>query len=621
MEKEKSADVTNTQVSDDESPPSKTLEKPKIISSRRKRDALLTAAVYHLFPVLITALYTVAYAREWTWPHPGPSQEVLAALQFVAKVHECVVIASLANIFYHRIRYLLIQADGVPLGLITSPFQAGNPLYFLSPEFLGTLRSLLSTRSNFITFALLGLVAALSTAANPISAIILIPRKMVFLLPQSHRLMQQLLSNTTKERWGLDHFTGVPDDQGAYLFETLSIPARGQYPASMGPELGVTWTCQDIPDRPGNCVSFFQDLFPDLFLKLLGSHTNPVSDIPADPSGILENGLKYDFVTTGSNMAALSMQFSIERGSVSRFGDNDLLARVTCPFQLTTYMFEKPTWTVMDLTRNYTAPDEQLELIMSLSFEGLTEKLPNRQPQVLVQECAHTIDTRNLSVTSLTSIDWQSQNHTESVAPCFGTGFYPAFPFKMTDKIASQLIKQNWTSGFTLFVDLQDQAPFPISGAYIASYASDMGLYNPVTRLAIGYFVASWAEAGLSSRLFTNPVPEPPILPGELSRPMYALINMTDPPADPLVRMDANWLNSLDIFPFEVSPAGGLPSLSNDSRSLFTQLQIGYGNPGHVGAIVAAVMSAAHVAYNTFAPQSDVCTAPNLMGCLSSSFF
>ncbi|KAK1756322.1 hypothetical protein QBC47DRAFT_412890 [Echria macrotheca] len=624
---EKSPEITNIQTLNDERPP--TLETPKIVSSSRKRDALLTAAVYHLFPVLITALYTVTYAQQWTWPHPGPSQEVMAALQFVAKIHECAVIASLANIFYHRIRYLMIQADGVPLGLITSPFQTGNPLYFVSPEFLGTLRALLSTRSNFITFALLGLVAVLSTAANPISAIILIPRKMVFLMPQSHWLMQGLKGimapdgrPTTQDRIYGSH---APNLKALFLLQTLSIPTQKLYPTSMGPELGVTWTCPEIPDRPGNCVSLFQDLFPELFLKLLGGQSDTYSDIP-DPNDILDSRRKKEFTVMGSNMAAISMQFSIEGGAVPDTAAN-WLSRVTCPLQLTAYMLGEPNLGLMEVMENHTDPGDQLELITSLSFEGENESLPSRQPQVLVQECKLTINTRNLSVAVLTSFDWanwQDAAHGRAITGCFGAGFYPSFPFKMTDKIAELLMKQDWTRGFAVFVDLQDQIPFPISGAYIATaspYSPQAPGEQGWVRLAIGYFVASWAEAGLSSRRFSPSIPEQPILPGELSNPFYTLINRTEVSGESLVHMDANWLNSLDIFPFEVVPVGVLPSLSNESRSLFAQLPNMDMEPSadSFGAIVAAVMSAAQLEYNAFGLQTEVCAAPRSRGCASST--
>lgn len=171
---------------------SPTLENPKIAVSGRKRDALYYGAVYHLLALLVTALLTIVYIQQWRWPYPGPSDEVQAGLQFVTKLHECLLIISLSNILSHRLRYLLLTSEGVPLGLLTTAFQLNSPMFSVGSEFLDTLRRLFSSLSIFLSFGLVCSTALLSFAASPLSAVVLLPRPLKLPLPESHFAMQAL---------------------------------------------------------------------------------------------------------------------------------------------------------------------------------------------------------------------------------------------------------------------------------------------------------------------------------------------------------------------------------------------------------------------------------------------
>ncbi|KAK3369778.1 hypothetical protein B0T24DRAFT_708781 [Lasiosphaeria ovina] len=597
----------------------KTLEKPKIASSSRKRDALLWTSIYHLPPVIITALYTVVYFQQWTWPSPGPSEEALAALQFVAKVHECIVVASLSNVLYHRVRHLLMRTDGLPLGLVTSSFEVSNPLYFLSSAFLASLRTLLSSFPIFFTFGLLGAVAVLSVAANPFSAILLLPRSLVLAVPESHWLMRSLLADVPNP-W----LKGPADGQGYYLADTLAIPVN-RFPSSMGPELGVNWTCPDIPDRPGNCVSYFQTYFPDLFLKLLGTDDAPGTQSPGNHNGFLNLIQHYDLIVSEPNLRTTPIGFSFS-SSVASDSSGDRISMVTCPLLTAAVDLQSMQFGILSATDFHTEPSEQLNTISSVSFAFRNQTLPTKQPRVLAQLCAHMINSTKPTMDYLTSgANWggpMTNPGDEGVLyGCFGTGLYPAFRFSMPEEIAAQILEQNWETGFTLFVDLQGQIPYPISGGFISLAANKTGDQG-IRRLNIGFFVASFADAGPTSRKLFGGVSQSPVVPGELSNPLVTLINMTADSVGPVVRMDASWLNSLDIFPFEVLPQHDMARLDNTSRSLFTQLastdmdQLEAG----IAAFVASVMSAVDVRFGALPAQRLVCSAPQLKGCTPASF-
>lgn len=133
----------------------------------------------HLLPVAINFTLLGLYIRRVSWTPPWPTTNVLNALQFAAKIHETMMIASLVTILLHHIRYRLLSPDnrGLPLGLITSPFRLLDITYLCSGEFWATLRNLRSLRtSGFITIVLHLFLFVLAAVLGPASAISMLPR-------------------------------------------------------------------------------------------------------------------------------------------------------------------------------------------------------------------------------------------------------------------------------------------------------------------------------------------------------------------------------------------------------------------------------------------------------------
>lgn len=405
-------------------------ERAKPVASKRKRDALIHTCIYHLPPVAITAFFTVIYVQEWTWPYPGPSDEVLAALQFAAKIHECLIIASISNILHHRIRFLLLQSDGIPLGLVTTPFQLNNPLYFVSAEFLGTLGKLWSSFSIFITFGLVVVVAILSLAASPFSAVILIPRQLRLELPETHNLTQSLLKLGADGSRGLIH--GPRDDTGTYLLETIPISITQMYPMSIGPDLNLTWRCPPLADRPGNCISFFNQRFPDILLSSTSSVSKDFIELPPSPSGLTLGGNSF-------RLTAFLTDFDIEQVALNDTLLSGSVVRVACPLKIT---YDNIIFLSISIQRRLEDETPNPPSVFALtSFSSL----PPLQPQVLSQACFATIQTNNLSIEYLTSLRTNISTFGIELdgEACFGTGLYPAFSFSFSETVASQLISQN----------------------------------------------------------------------------------------------------------------------------------------------------------------------------------
>lgn len=137
-------------------------------------------ALFHLPAVAVTVTLLCLYALEFHWPHGHPTAEELAALQFAAKGHEALILISLTDILLTRISYGLLNSNvGVPLGFISSPFYLGSPIrYLFSSELWSAIRHSATRRIFPKTTALVIIITALlCIAANPLSAIAMIPRQ------------------------------------------------------------------------------------------------------------------------------------------------------------------------------------------------------------------------------------------------------------------------------------------------------------------------------------------------------------------------------------------------------------------------------------------------------------
>jgi hypothetical protein len=121
----------------------------------------------------ITIFFLVLCAKEQLWT----SKDVLNVMQFAAKIHEILIIASLSNVVLHRVRYCLLKPEGIQLGLLASSFQVSSFLYHTKTEFWGAIWFTHPTSLNSLCTAIL-LVSSfiLATLAGPTSAIIMVPK-------------------------------------------------------------------------------------------------------------------------------------------------------------------------------------------------------------------------------------------------------------------------------------------------------------------------------------------------------------------------------------------------------------------------------------------------------------
>ncbi|KAM0812477.1 hypothetical protein AB5N19_12468 [Seiridium cardinale] len=150
-------------------------EKPKAVASIKKSKALMLFTMFHLPALSVTLALLGLYTGKAAWPLPGPSANVLNAIQFAAKMHEALIIASITDIVFHRLRYGLLGDRGVPLGYLAAPFQISSIYFFLTKEFWGPITSARQIH-HILTALLLLLSMVLASTSGPSSAILMIPR-------------------------------------------------------------------------------------------------------------------------------------------------------------------------------------------------------------------------------------------------------------------------------------------------------------------------------------------------------------------------------------------------------------------------------------------------------------
>lgn len=247
--------------------------KPAKVATRQRRKVLLSAVQYHLPALVLAILLTILYALEIAWPFTeaptvGTAQ---AGIQFLAQVHETFVVLSLSQLVLHRIRYHLLQENGVELGLLYANFRLSNALYCFSKEFFGAVRKSYRSRATLGTVAFTVLASAISVALSPLSAILLTPQPRISALSMSDILSRKLPS-------ALDE--GMPSLSDVLELQ-LAIREQDLWPLSIGPALGVNWSCVSIDSEtndpcPGLCPgtpSVFNLEYETIMLSVLNQAT------------------------------------------------------------------------------------------------------------------------------------------------------------------------------------------------------------------------------------------------------------------------------------------------------------------------------------------------------------
>lgn len=149
------------------------VEDPKPIWTKSRKRAFRHFLIIHFVPVATTLILFWLYLKGLQWQ---ANDGQLKALLFAAKLHESLIIISLADIAFHRIRYHLLTGRGVSFGLLVSPFRISNPLSLVQTPFLASATFTLKSAPELVTVLLVILVSILALLASPSSSALMLPR-------------------------------------------------------------------------------------------------------------------------------------------------------------------------------------------------------------------------------------------------------------------------------------------------------------------------------------------------------------------------------------------------------------------------------------------------------------
>lgn len=140
--------------------------------------------VLHFPSLAITFTFLGMYLVGYQW---NADDNSLRGLLVASKIHEMLIVVSLSNVLFHRIRYnLLDEKRGLTLGLLTSPFQLSEPLYLISRPFLASLKTMFKSPTELVTTTCVLVCFLLAMVAAPSSGIVMLPRRDWWPLPASH---------------------------------------------------------------------------------------------------------------------------------------------------------------------------------------------------------------------------------------------------------------------------------------------------------------------------------------------------------------------------------------------------------------------------------------------------
>ncbi|KAK1825894.1 hypothetical protein QBC39DRAFT_317647 [Podospora conica] len=144
-------------------------------------EARIWTSFVHIIPMVVAGVLVRINLQRWFWFYEADAfldlplginisiQTISNALQLAAKLHELLVVASLAAITVKVVKRKLVESE-LPLGLLTGAYRVGDLQYFSTGYFWGGV---------FSTSLLLGLFllvnTIVATLVGPASAILMVP--------------------------------------------------------------------------------------------------------------------------------------------------------------------------------------------------------------------------------------------------------------------------------------------------------------------------------------------------------------------------------------------------------------------------------------------------------------
>lgn len=161
-------------------------EEPKLIWTKSRKRAFCYFLSLHFVPVAITVVLFWLYLEGFQW---RANDIQLKTLLFAAKLHESLIMISLADILFHRIRYQLLTGRGISFGLLVSPFRVATPFSIFQTPFLASAKFTFKSGPELVTILLVVLASVLALLAAPSSGVLMLPRYDWWQIPKDDPVM------------------------------------------------------------------------------------------------------------------------------------------------------------------------------------------------------------------------------------------------------------------------------------------------------------------------------------------------------------------------------------------------------------------------------------------------
>ncbi|RFU31052.1 hypothetical protein B7463_g5276, partial [Scytalidium lignicola] len=459
----------------------KTHERPKIVASRRRRNAVASILLLHFAPVAVTLVLLGFYIAELPWVSPGPSDNVRSTIQITAKIHEGLIVISLAQIVLHRLRYELMNVYGLPFGYLAVPYQLGSVSGLFSKAFwsAATTRTARSPRQ-LCTAILILLCTVLAMTCGPASAVAMLPRAGWW--PVSNTLLQK----QTQTRNG---------DSGPTIADIYANVSYLQLnPQTINASRSFLKGCAAAPmsaDYPASCpYGGWQSLYDSLSKLFESKQFSSEPVFPNSDEEVLDtsvpsiNGTRPIFGrVTSANDPAHQELWSSQAYSMT---PPDFLTAV---LSLVASRMQE-AYPTLDFRLQPSSPNE----------DGI---LSWKQPLVVVQ-CSSAI---TIILQNGTAIQDSARETSNFTAPPFHFTTASGQPFQITlndtwlRPLYSQYLLDPDAPPMFSFLDIQSAIPFPVSAAsFMVNYVLVTDDMHVEANLELCIIDASWASL-LSPRI------------------------------------------------------------------------------------------------------------------------
>ncbi|KAF6819169.1 hypothetical protein CSOJ01_01554 [Colletotrichum sojae] len=194
---------------------------------RKDAPRLLTSWIAHA-PALAVTCFVIwmSHSQIFWYPESGPDVPLIGHfgnkhtvvsnfLQFASKLHELMIVASLAALSLSMSRRRLV-GKGLRLGFLTGGYRVGDLAYLTSGAFWGLGRDLGSSEVILVAFVVFGTI--MSTIVGPASAILFVPSLGWYDMPKAFDGVRMPLA------YSLDATMAWPKSLGSEVFDGWNLP-------------------------------------------------------------------------------------------------------------------------------------------------------------------------------------------------------------------------------------------------------------------------------------------------------------------------------------------------------------------------------------------------------------